>query len=114
MNTTYYLAPGTLPIGSLPSGVFQIPFAQNLILFTGTIYFSGTLGTGVSITLNVYKQDPNKDNFIFFNKTSRNFKVLKGEEFNQELDSNSSNLKIISGIDFNDGSYKASPRLYLK
>jgi hypothetical protein len=66
------------------------------------------------ITLNVYKQDPNKDNFIFFNKTSRNFKVLKGEEFNQELDSNSSNLKIISGIDFNDGSYKASPRLYLK
>jgi len=53
-NTTYYLAPGTLPIASLPTGVFQIPFAQNQILFAGTIYFSGTLGTA-SITLNVYK-----------------------------------------------------------
>ena len=34
---------------------YEIPIAQNCILFAGTIYFSGTLGTGVSITLNVYK-----------------------------------------------------------
>ena len=54
-NTTYHLVPGVLPIGSLPSTDFQIPVSQNMILFTGILRFTGTIGSGASISLNIYK-----------------------------------------------------------
>jgi hypothetical protein len=54
-NTTYHLVPGVLPIGSLPSTDFQIPISQNMILFTGILRFTGTIGSGASISLNIYK-----------------------------------------------------------
>jgi hypothetical protein len=73
-NTTYNLAPGTLPIGNLPTGIFQIPISQNFILFAGTIYFSGTIGIGVSITLDVYK---NTDPLPVFSIT-----LLTSQKFN--------------------------------
>jgi hypothetical protein len=66
-----------------------------------------------SKTLETYKQDPGKDNFIFFNKTTRTFKVLRGDEFAKDLTDPNGKLKIIRGIDWNDGSYKASPGLML-
>jgi hypothetical protein len=55
-NTTYYIAPGTIPVASIPTNVasrFEIPVTQNLILFAGTIKFSGSITN--SIALNVYK-----------------------------------------------------------
>jgi hypothetical protein len=55
-NTTYYIAPGTIPVASLPSTIasrFEIPVTQNIILFAGTIKFSGTIPN--SITMNIYK-----------------------------------------------------------
>ena len=64
--------------------------------------------------LETYRQDAGKENFIFFNKTTRGFKVYKGEEFNKDLDNPQGNLKIIRGIDWNDGSYKASPGLQVQ
>jgi hypothetical protein len=66
-----------------------------------------------SMALAVYKQDAGKDNFIFFNKTTRTFKVLRGDEFAQDLSNPDGKLKIIRGIDWNDGAYKASPGLML-
>jgi hypothetical protein len=63
--------------------------------------------------LETYKQDPGKDNFIFFNKTTRTFKVLRGDEFAKDLSDPNGKLKIIRGIDWNDGAYKASPGLML-
>jgi hypothetical protein len=66
-----------------------------------------------SKALETYKQDVGKDNFIFFNKTTRTFKVLRGDEFNQDLSDPSGKLKVIRGIDWNDGAYKASPGLML-
>jgi hypothetical protein len=62
-NQTYYLAPGTISIGSLPSTPFNIPCPQNLILFVSSISFAGTLGVGVSITLNVYKNNSVTPNY---------------------------------------------------
>jgi hypothetical protein len=66
-----------------------------------------------SMALAAYKQDAGKDNFIFFNKTTRTFKVLRGDEFAQDLSNPDGKLKIIRGIDWNDGAYKASPGLML-
>jgi hypothetical protein len=54
-NTTYYLVPSIVPIGSLPASTFSIPFSQNVILFSGILKFTGTIPTGGSISLNVYK-----------------------------------------------------------
>jgi hypothetical protein len=66
-----------------------------------------------SKALETYKQDAGKDNFIFFNKTTRTFKVLRGEEFNKDLSNPDGKLKVIRGVDWNDGAYKASPGLML-
>ena len=63
--------------------------------------------------LETYKQDAGKENFIFFNKTTRTFKVLRGEQFTQDLSDPNGKLKVMRGIDWNDGSYKASPGLML-
>jgi hypothetical protein len=65
------------------------------------------------LALQTYRQDPGKENFIFFNKNSRTFRVFKGKAFDQELQKPNGDLRIIKGIDWNDGSYKASPGLYL-
>jgi hypothetical protein len=54
-NTTYYLVPSIVPIGSLPASTFSIPFSQNVILFSGILKFTGTIPSGGSISLNVYK-----------------------------------------------------------
>jgi hypothetical protein len=64
--------------------------------------------------LETYRQDAGKENFIFFNKTSRGFKVYKGDEFNKDLDDPQGKLKVIRGVDWNDGSYKASPGLQVQ
>jgi len=66
-----------------------------------------------SKALETYKQDAGKENFIFFNKTTRTFKVLRGDEFNQDLSNPNGKLKVIRGVDWNDGAYKASPGLML-
>ena len=64
--------------------------------------------------LETYRQDAGKENFIFFNKTSRGFKVYKGDEFNKDLDNPQGKLKVIRGVDWNDGSYKASPGIQVQ
>ena len=58
-NHTYYLVPGTLPIASIPFTPdvtpFKIPIIQNMVLINVTAIFTGTLGTGKYLTLNIYK-----------------------------------------------------------
>jgi hypothetical protein len=66
------------------------------------------------IALRVYRQDPGKDNFIFFNKTTRDFRVYRGIDLDKDLMNPDGDLKVIRGIDWNDGSYKISPGIYLK
>ena len=64
--------------------------------------------------LETYRQDGGKENFIFFNKTTRGFKVYKGETFNKDLDDPNGKLIVMRGVDWNDGSYKASPGLQVQ
>lgn len=54
-NQTYYIVPGVIPINSLPASAFTIPISQNMILFSGIANFSGSIGNGNTITLNIYK-----------------------------------------------------------
>ena len=54
---TLFLVPGTLTINNLPGVHFDIPTPQNMILFSGTIRFTGTIGMGQSLIFRVYKND---------------------------------------------------------
>lgn len=66
------------------------------------------------LALNTYRMDEGKDNFIYFNQTTKNFHVYMGNELDQELESPEGDLEVMRGIDWGDGHYKASPGLYLK
>lgn len=66
------------------------------------------------LALDAYRKDESKENFIYFNQSSKNFHVYRGEQLDQDLSSKSGDLEVMRGIDWNDGQYKASPGLYLK
>lgn len=63
--------------------------------------------------LNTYRLDPDKDNFLFFNKNKNTFRVYRGKDLNKSLLNTKSDLRIIKGIDWNDGQMKVSPGIYL-
>lgn len=57
-NNTYYLVPGFVRQGDLPTTTFGIPVTQNMILFSGTFQTGPTaLPTGVSVKLSVYRNN---------------------------------------------------------
>jgi hypothetical protein len=68
------------------------------------------------LALNTYREEgSSKDNFLFFNKTTRQYRVYKGTQLDQELSKEGSELKLISGIAFSqkDKQSKATPRMTL-
>lgn len=68
------------------------------------------------LALNTYREEgSSKDNFLFFNKTSRQYRVYRGTQLDQELSKEGSELKLISGIAFSlkDKQSKATPRMTL-
>jgi hypothetical protein len=66
-NRRYYLVMGTVTVASLfneassnpytPVNVSPIPFVQDSIVIVLTLSFTGTLGTGISITFNIHKNN---------------------------------------------------------
>jgi hypothetical protein len=56
-GTTYYLVPGFVRQGDLPTSTFGIPATQNMILFSGTFQSSPALPTGQSVKLTAYKNN---------------------------------------------------------
>jgi hypothetical protein len=56
-DTSYNLVPGTITETSAPTDPFRIPIAKNTILFNSIINFTGTISTGVSISLHIYKNN---------------------------------------------------------
>jgi len=92
-NQNYFLVPGTLTIGSLPGSPFKIPASQNMILFTGTLIFTGTLGVGVSISLHIHKNNSVTPDFSITLNTGENSKInntvsvdfLTGDTYYAEL-----------------------------
>jgi len=56
-GTTYYLVPGFVRQGDLPTSTFGIPSTQNMILFSGTFQSSPAIPVGYSVKLTAYKNN---------------------------------------------------------
>lgn len=56
-GTTYYLVPGFVKQGDLPTSTFGIPVVQNMILFSGTFQCSPAIPVGQSVKLTAYKNN---------------------------------------------------------
>jgi hypothetical protein len=63
------------------------------------------------VALEGYKLEKHKENFIFFNKTTRSFAIFRGEAMEQAIDDGT--IKLFKGIDWSDGQYPAAPKMYL-
>ena len=66
--------------------------------------------------LQTYRQEgKSKDNFLFLNKTTKEFRIYRGSELDAEISNPNSELKIIAGIAFSltDSQSKAVPRITL-
>jgi hypothetical protein len=64
-----------------------------------------------NIALEGYKLEKHKENFIFFNKSSRNFYVFRGDGMEEAI--NDGTIKLFKGIDWSDGQYPAAPKMYI-
>lgn len=60
-GTTYYLVPGFVKQGDLPTSTFGIPVTQNMILFSGTFQCSPAVAVGNSVKLTAYKNNAATD-----------------------------------------------------
>jgi hypothetical protein len=61
-GTTYYMVPGFVRQGDLPTTTFGIPVTQNMILFSGTFQTGSTvLPAGTSVKLSVYRNNVQTD-----------------------------------------------------
>jgi hypothetical protein len=60
-GTTYYIVPGFVRQGDLPSSTFGIPVTQNMILFSGTFQISPAVPVGQSVKLTAYKNNAATD-----------------------------------------------------
>ncbi len=56
-GTTYYLVPGFVKQGDLPTSTFGIPVTQNMVLFSGTFQSSLAVPAGHSVKLTAYKNN---------------------------------------------------------
>jgi hypothetical protein len=58
-----------------------------------------------------YKLEKHKENFIFFNKSSRTYYVFRGDEMSEAIDDGT--IRLFKGIDWSDGQYPAAPKMYI-
>jgi len=56
-GTTYYLVPGFVKQGDLPTSTFGIPVTQNMVLFSGTFQSSPAIPVSHSVKLTAYKNN---------------------------------------------------------
>jgi hypothetical protein len=60
-GTTYYLVPGFVREGDLPTSSFGIPATQNMIMFSGTFQSSPAIPAAHSVKLTAYKNNAATD-----------------------------------------------------
>jgi hypothetical protein len=58
-----------------------------------------------------YKLEKHKENFIFFNKSTRTYYVFRGDEMAEAIDDGT--IRLFKGIDWSDGQYPAAPKMYI-
>jgi len=84
-GTTYYLVPGFVKQGDLPTSTFGIPAVQNMVLFSGTFQTTPAIPVGHSVKITGYKNNV---------ATDMSMTILAG----QTLASNT-----LQSVDFNRG-----------
>lgn len=98
-GNTYYMIPGVVGVGSLPTSAFNVPVDANSILYAAQMDIKPVLPAGATLTLNVYRNDVLTDFSLnavggdtkvsLFNK-SIDFSI--GDEFHARLVVGPSNL----------------------
>lgn len=110
-GTTYYLVPGFVKVGDLPTSTFGIPVTQNMILFSGTFQCTPAVPVGQSIKLTAYKNNTITDMSMTIvagatlaSNTTQSVDYTKGDNFD---------LRIVpSGGNFNNFNFAASMAFY--
>jgi hypothetical protein len=110
-GTTYYLVPGFVRQGDLPTSTFGIPVTQNMILFSGTFQSSPALPTGQSVKLSAYKNNVLTDfsmNIVagqtLASNVTQSIDYRRGDTFDIRM--------VVSGGNFNGADFAASVAFY--
>lgn len=110
-GTTYYLVPGFVKQGDLPTSTFGIPVTQNMILFSGTFQSSPAVPVGQSVKLTAYKNNAITDMSMTIvagatlaSNTTQSVDYTKGDTFDFRM--------VTSGGNFNNFNFAASVAFY--
>jgi hypothetical protein len=110
-GTTYYLVPGFVKQGDLPTSTFGIPVTQNMILFSGTFQCSPAVAVGNSVKLTAYKNNVVTDMSMTIiagatlsSNTTQSVDYTKGDTFDFRM--------VPSGGNFNGFNFAASVAFY--
>jgi hypothetical protein len=110
-GTTYYLVPGFVRQGDLPTSTFGIPVTQNMILFSGTFQSSPALPTGQSVKLSAYKNNVLTDfsmNIVagqtLASNVTQSVDYRRGDTMDVRM--------VVSGGNFNGADFAASVAFY--
>jgi hypothetical protein len=110
-GTTYYLVPGFVRQGDLPTSTFGIPVTQNMILFSGTFQSSPAIPTGQSVKLSAYKNNVLTDfsmNIVagqtLASNVTQSVDYRRGDTFDIRM--------VVSGGNFNNADFAASVAFY--
>jgi hypothetical protein len=110
-GTTYYLVPGFVRQGDLPTSRFGIPVTQNMILFSGTFQSSPAVPTGQSVKLTTYKNNVLTDfsmNIVagqtLASNVTQSVDYRRGDMFDIRM--------VVSGGNFNNADFAASVAFY--
>lgn len=109
--TTYYLVPGFVRQGDLPTSAFGIPATQNMVLFSGTFQSTPAIDLGKSIKLSVYKNNAITDvSMTLLAGQTLASNTLKSADFNR---GDNLDVRIVpSGGNLNGFSFAASLAFY--
>jgi hypothetical protein len=110
-GTTYYLVPGFVRVGDLPSSYFGIPVTQNMILFSGTFQCSPAVAVGTSVKLTAYKNNAATDMSMTIvagqtlsSNATQSVDYTKGDTFDFRM--------VPTGGNFNNYNFAASVAFY--
>jgi hypothetical protein len=110
-GTTYYLVPGFVKQGDLPTSTFGIPVTQNMVLFSGTFQSSPAVSAGHSVKLTAYKNNAITDMSMTIvagatlaSNTSQSVDYNRGDTFDFRM--------VPSGGNLNNYKFAASVAFY--
>ena len=108
-NTTYGLLPGTAIISELTATRFKFRLINSSIIFSTTARFSGSMGGGVIVTLNIYKND---DIVLSVVLNSANTSVIKKDVAVSYLVTDDISASLVTTGNPGDGTFTSICYLY--